>query len=243
MAIDPNPADLGTRSCDSAAAQPSPLYRVAVVERPAGWQPQGLDEAPPQFTGQTTASETGDLFVAVRQAVEQNQARQPGDRHWTIVIEAHSRGRLLKSGRLCTPITYKVAAVWRPEGWEPTSPLDVPNCLWQAQGESAAEALPYAQAVQTIRSLNQQSMDWAGPMWYVLLAVEHEPVAETVAYDPAGTETTTRVRRLHVVCPESGTRGDCSHCPAHAFPCAAPGGSNQPQTVVERHVRAGSPTP
>jgi hypothetical protein len=54
----------------------------------------------------------------------------------------------------------------------------------------------------------------------VIVAVESEPVSQSVSFDPAGTETSVEVRRLHVVRPESGGRGDCSHCPAHSFSCA-----------------------
>jgi hypothetical protein len=72
-----------------------------------------------------------------------------------------------------------------------------------------------------VRALNQQSMNHAATLWYVVLAVENEPISRTVSYDPAGTETTVEVCRLHVVRPEEGGgRGDCSHCPAHSMECA-----------------------
>lgn len=241
MAIDPSPCVGASLESDgSASSGTGPLYQVAVFERPAGWEPRSADDAPAQI-GELTVRATGsDLFAAVREAVEFNEARKPGDRRWAAVVDAGSRGRATKAGRLFTPIAYKVASVWRPEGWEPNSPLDVPKCLNRAEGEPDADAMPYAQALQTIRGLNQQSMDWAGTLWYVLVAVEREPVSETISYDPAGTETTTRVRRLHVVCPESGGRGDCSHCPAHAFPCAAADEATPTQTVVERQVLGGA---
>ena len=41
-------------------------------------------------------------------------------------------------------------------------------------------------------------------MWYVVIAVENEPVLQTVPHDASGTETTVAVRRLHVVRPEEG---------------------------------------
>jgi hypothetical protein len=70
-------------------------------------------------------------------------------------------------------------------------------------------------------------------MWYVLVAVENEPVSQTVAHDSSGTETTVAVRRLHVVRPEHGGKGDCSHCPAHSFDCAKKEWSSLEQTATE----------
>jgi hypothetical protein len=120
-----------------------------------------------------------------------------------------------------TPLVYKVTAIWWPTGWEPQSPLDVPNCVWRAQGQIDDRRLTYPQAVATVVGLNQQSMAQDAVMWYVILAVENEPISQTVSYDPSGTETTVEIRRLHVIRPEEGAgKGDCSHCPAHSFQCA-----------------------
>ena len=95
----------------------------------------------------------------------------------------------------------------------------MPNCLWRAQGETDPAPLSYDRARAAIHGLNQQSMDHAGPLWYVLMAVENEPISQTVSYDPSGMETSVQVRRLHLVKLEDGGRGDCSYCPAHSFEC------------------------
>jgi hypothetical protein len=68
-------------------------------------------------------------------------------------------------------------------------------------------------------------------VWYVVVAVENEPVAQTVSFDASGTETTVVTRRLHVVRPEpGGGLGNCSHCPAHGMEC------EQDRTSVEKTV-------
>ena len=115
---------------------------------------------------------------------------------------------------------YRVAAIWWPTGWEPASPLDVPQCIGQTHGTPGDERLTYRQAENTVRGLNRQCMDQPGTRWYVVVAVENEPISQTISYEPSGTETTVTVRRLHVIHPEAGGRGDCSHCPAHSLPCA-----------------------
>lgn len=209
-------------------------YHVASVSCPAGWVPASLDDVPPGLSGPvTTLASAADLFAAVRQAIEHNEKVKGGQSaRWAIVVDSDGSGRLGPNQRLCTPITYKVTSIWRPEGWEPASPLDVPNCVWKSPAEVAAasaQRLSYPQAVETIRGLNQQSIDAASPAWYVILAVENEPVSETVAYDPSGSEVTTIVRRLFVVHPESGGHGYCGHCPAHAFQCATSPWSALPQ--------------
>jgi hypothetical protein len=138
-----------------------------------------------------------------------------------VVVEPGALGCTWRTARLATPLRYKVAAIWWPAGWEPQSPLDVPNCVWRSQGGIQDQPLTYPQALAVVRGLNQQSIDHAAAMWYVVLAVENEPLSQTVSYDPSGTETSVAVRRLHVVRPEEGgSRGDCSHCPAHSFDCA-----------------------
>ena len=86
--------------------------------------------------------------------------------------------------------------------------------------------------------LNRQCMDHPGTTWHVVVAVENEAVSRTVSYDPAGTETTVEVRRMHVIRPEQGGHGDCSHCPAHEFQCAKADWSSQTQTVTARRSRA-----
>ena len=90
-------------------------------------------------------------------------------------------GRYWHSARLCTPLAYKVAAIWWPTGWEPQSPIDVPNCVWRAQGEMDQDHITYPQALAMIRGLNQQSMDRAATMWYVIIAVENESISQSVS--------------------------------------------------------------
>jgi hypothetical protein len=198
-----------------------PRYQVSIIERPADWEPQCPDDVPPEPGAPLKVlEEFEDAFQAVRRVIEQNQTGDPGE--WAVAVEPGCPGKTWRNARLCTPLSYKVTTIWWPEGWEPGSPLDVPNCVWRAQGETDRERLTYQQAVTMARALNQQSMNHAAAMWYVVIAVENEPVSQTVSYDPAGTETTVEVRRLHVVRPEEegGGRGDCSHCPAHAMECA-----------------------
>ncbi len=89
----------------------------------------------------------------------------------------------------------------------------------------------FQQALGVLRGLNQQSMDYQNTVWYVAVAVENEPLSKTVSYDPAGTETTVLVRRLHVVRPEEGGAGDCSHCPARGFDCTEVSWWNQQEAV------------
>lgn len=136
-------------------------------------------------------------------------------------------------------LTYKVMAIWWPDGWEPNSPADVPNCVWQAQGREAVEAVSYPSAEATAYALNRQCIDHPGTTWYVVAAVENEAVSRVVSYDPVGTETTVEVRRMHIIRPERGGRGDCSHCPAHEFECAKADWSSQTQTISTRYSTSG----
>jgi hypothetical protein len=118
--------------------------------------------------------------------------------------------------------------------------MDVPNCVWKAQGETGRDQLSYRRALATVRSLNRQAMAQANSMWYVLMAVEHEPVSHTISYDPAGAETTVEVRRLHVVRPEPAGHGDCSHCPAHSYECAREDWADLQQTITSSQTRSAS---
>jgi hypothetical protein len=215
-------------------------YQVALIEKPEGWEAATPDDSPPNpgALGQVIA-ESDDLFGAVRRAIQHNEAPQRrDDRRWAVVVQRGSLGRTWPPARLCTPVVYKVTAIWWPVGWDPNSPLDVPNCVWRAHGQTAEEAMTYPRALATMRSLNQQSIDHSGTMWYVVVAVENEPISRTVTYDPSGTETTVEVRRLHVIRSETGRRGDCSHCPAHGFDCAKSDWSTLEQTFAETHSRA-----
>jgi hypothetical protein len=75
------------------------------------------------------------------------------------------------------------------------------------------------------------------PMMYAIMALENEPLSRSVSYDPSGTETTVQVRRLHLVRPEEGGAGDCSHCPARAFDCAKADWGDLQQTLQSTALR------
>jgi len=215
-------------------------YQVSIIERPKQWQPDGPDDVPPGPAKPLEAiSDHDTLFVAVRAAVEHNKApARTSDERWAVVVEPGVLGRTWRNARLCTPLSYKVTSIWWPEGWEPSSPLDVPNCVWRSQGDLDRQPTTYAQAVATIRALNQQSMDRFSPLWYVVVAVENEPISQTVSYDPAGTETTVQVRRLHVVRSDEGGRGDCSHCPASSFDCAREDWKSREQSLTTTETQS-----
>lgn len=211
-------------------------YQVTTINRPKNWRPECPDDVPLEFSGPVgVLAESDDLFEAVSQAIEHNESHQIEQQaRWAIVVEPAGTGRIWPAARLCTPITYKVTAIWWPDGWEPNSPLDVPNCVWQAHDQHGGEPLSYPQAEATVLGLNRQCIDHPGATWHVVVAVENEAVSRIVSYDPSGIETTTEVRRMHVIRPEQGSHGDCKHCPAHAFECAKADWSSQPQTISAR---------
>ncbi len=197
-------------------------YQVSLVQRPADWQPKCPDDLPPS-PGHAVGSlaTTDDFFSAVRQAIQHNESSEAKSAgQWAVVAEPGNLGRTWPGARLCTPLAYKVAAIWWPTGWEPQSPLDVPNCVWRAQGEPTDHLVTYQEAVATVQSLNHQGMNHAAVRWYVVMAIENEPISHTVSLDPSGTETTVKVRKVHLVRADGGGHGDCSHCPAHSFDCA-----------------------
>ncbi len=217
-------------------------YQVSLVERPVDWQPARPDDVPPNpGKPQSVLAHVDDLFAAVRQAIEHNEAASP-DNQWAVVIEPGNLGRTWPGARLCTPLAYKVAAICWPTGWEPKSPLDVPNCVWRAQGEPNDQLVTYQEAMATVQSLNHQGMNQAATRWYVVMAVENEPLSHTVSLDPSGTETTVKVRKIHLVRADKAGRGDCSHCPAHSFDCARADldvGVNLPSDLSRRPIDLG----
>jgi len=215
-------------------------YQVAIVNRPANWEPECADDVPLELSGRVgVLAESDDLFEAVDRAMEHNESGEAQSRgRWAVVVEPGSVGRVWPAARLCTPITYKVTAIWWPDGWEAEGPLDVPNCVWQAEGQPSGQPLSYPQAEAMVLGLNRQCMDAPGTTWHVIVAVENEAVSRLVSYDPGGTETTTEVRRMHVIRPERGGHGNCAHCPAHAMECAKADWSSQIQTVSARRSRA-----
>jgi hypothetical protein len=214
-------------------------YQVAAISRPENWEPDCADDVPLELAGPVEVlAESDDLLSAVEQAVSHNESQQARQRkRWAVVVEPGSHGLAWPAARLCTPLTYKVTAIWWPEGWTPHTPLDVPNCVWQDQGRVTGQWLNYDQAETTVRALNRQCMDNPGTTWYVVVAVENEAISQTISYDPSGLETTVEVRRLHVIRPKEGGSGDCVHCPAHDFPCAKAAWTSQVQTVTSRHSR------
>jgi hypothetical protein len=221
-------------------------YQTALIRRPSDWKPATPD-AVPEEPGKPLEilGEFDDVFAAVRQAVARNQSTDSQENlTWAVVVEPGVPGRTWPSARICTPIVYRVAAIWWPAGWEPQSASDVPNCVWKAQGNPDQRPLDYRQAMATVEGLNRQAMNQPGSLWYVMLAVENEPVSQTVSYDPSGIETTVEVRRLYVVRPEEGVgRGDCSYCPAHALPCAREDWVALEQTETATRTRPVPPRP
>lgn len=215
-------------------------YQVATINRPQDWQPETLDDVPLEFKGPVgVLVESDDLFEAVSRAIEHNEGEDAKQKNrWAVVVEPSGNGRIWPAARICTPITYKVTAIWWPDGWEPHSPLDVPNCVWEAQQQRGGPSLSYPQAEATVLGLNRQCMDRPGATWHVITAVENEPVSRMLSYDASGTETTVEVRRMHVIRPEQGGHGDCAHCPAHEFECAKADWSHQPQTISAHSSRA-----
>jgi hypothetical protein len=212
-------------------------YQVALIRRPADWQPETPDDVPPGpgALGDVIA-ESDAVFDAVRQAIAYNEA-QRSDGTWAVVIDPETAGCIWPATRLCTPLAYKITSIWWPEGWEPTSAHDVPNCVWKARSGPAEPADNFRQAESSVVALNTQCMNQPGTTWYVVVAVENEPISRTIAFDSTGAETTTEVRRLHVIRPEKGGHGNCDHCPAHSFSCAQADWSTQVQNVTATQSR------
>ncbi|MBN1394216.1 MAG: hypothetical protein JW959_04280 [Pirellulales bacterium] len=216
-----------------------PKYQVSIIQRPEKWEPECFDDVPLKLKGPVEMlTESDDLFAAVERVIEFNQsgrAQQQG--RWAVVVEPGSAGRHWPAARLCTPLSYKVWPIWWPDGWEPNSPLDVPNCIRRTGEQPKAQVLGYPQAEATVLALNRQCMDHPGTTWHVVAAVENEPLSQTIVRDASGAETISEVRCIHVLRPSEGGRGDCSRCPAGLFPCAEADCESQPQTVTTRRVR------
>jgi hypothetical protein len=215
-------------------------YQVAIISRPSDWKPECPDDVPLELDGPVAVlGQWDDLFEAVNRAIEHNESAEAQRlERWAVVVEPGSLGRVWPAARLCTPLTYKVTAIWWPEGWEPNSPLDVPNCVWRSQGRTGGQWLSYAEAEATVRGLNQQCIDNPSTTWYVIMAVENEAVSHTISYDPSGTETTVEIRRIHVIRPKEGGHGNCAYCPAHEFQCAKAEWTSQVQTITDTFSRA-----
>ncbi len=208
-------------------------YQVAVIRRPEKWNPECLDDVPLQLQGPVDLlAESENLFEAVDWTMAHNESDEAKQRgRWAVVVEPGGTGRIWPAARVCTPIAYRIAALWWPDGWEPQSPLDVPHCAWQARQNAGAACLGYPEAEATVLALNRQCMDHPGAVWHVVMAIENEAVSRTTSYDSVGTETTVEVRRMHVVHPASGGHGECSHCPAHALECVKSDGASPMRTT------------
>lgn len=207
-----------------------PKYQVAIIDRPKDWTPECADDVPLDLAGHVEVlCESEDVFAAVDRAIEHNQSAQAARRgRWAVVIEPGGAGRFWPGARLCTPMTYKATAVDWPDGWEPRSPLDVPNCVSQPRGQNDGQGSNCAHAEAIVLGLNRQCIDHPGRVWHLVVATENEPTSRTVSYDSAGAETTTEVRVMHVIRPQGGGRGDCSHCPAGGSPCATADWRDEP---------------
>ncbi|HIQ23342.1 MAG TPA: hypothetical protein EYH34_19130 [Planctomycetes bacterium] len=222
-----------------------PTYQVATLQRPPGWQPRTLDDVPPS-PGELleTLGRFDQLWPAIRCAVQHNRrARDDASQAWAVVVEPGTRGQTWATARLCTPISYHVRTLWWPDGWEPVTPVDVPACQSPAESQIDPEVLTYQQAVAKVWALNQQSIHFAGSTWYVVVAVENEPAAP--APPPADRPKDRQseepmMRPLHVVQPEVGGPGDCSHCPARSLPCSSAAPTRDP---VPPAGRSGSESP
>jgi hypothetical protein len=118
---------------------------------------------------------------------------------------------------------YAIVPVWWPEGWEPTDPLDVPTCLAPAGADlAAAPRMSLEQALAALRGLNRQNIEYPGAKWHVLGETgEASALAALQTVQVAGPAGT--VEELRLLAPLSGgSRGDCSHCPAHHLPACQP---------------------
>ncbi|MGA2033049.1 MAG: hypothetical protein ABSG68_12385 [Thermoguttaceae bacterium] len=119
---------------------------------------------------------------------------------------------------------FQVITVWWPDGWEPNDPLDVPNCMWQAGEQTAEEPMSLEQALATVRGLNRQNMAHPGAVWHAVGVVEDGSALSDDCGDSAEQFEDASGRSIRLLRPRGSGKGDCSHCPAHAFPCAAENG-------------------
>ena len=211
-----------------------PKYQVAVIDRPEKWTPECADDVPLELHGPVEVlAESDDLFAAVDRAMEHNEsgeaAAAAAGPWWSSraapAASGPTRGSAPRSPTKSPPSGGPTAG-------SPIRPWTCPTASGRPAGRAGGEWLSYPQAEATVLALNRQCMDHPGAAWHVVVATENEPASRTVSYDPAGAETTVEVRRMHVIRPEHGGHGDCSHCPAGTFPCAKADWSSQPQDGV-----------
>ncbi len=124
-------------------------YQVWLVARPQGWTSPVLDDVPPRpGTPRGVLGEDDDLFAAVRRAIEHNQTAQAGrSPDWAVVVEPGSPGGTWREARRCTPLSYRVAAIWWPTGWEPQSPGDVPVVSVGLHKKAPLNAVQFAERI------------------------------------------------------------------------------------------------
>ena len=151
-------------------------YQVMTIRWPENWKPECADDVPLELNGPVEVLvESDDLFAALDRAIEHNNSPEAQRRgRWAVVIEPGSVGRVWPAARLCTPVVYKVTAIWWPDGWEPASPLDVPNCVWQIAEKVGGQWLAYPAGRNRHVALNRQCMDHPGAAWHVVVAIENE---------------------------------------------------------------------
>ena len=101
------------------------MYQVAIVARPRNWSNRAVDDVPAVLEGPfQVAAQCETLLEVLPRAIEYNQDPvRKSDLTWAVVVEAGTRSRRWDGPRLCTPVTYKLASLVRPEGWEPAGPL------------------------------------------------------------------------------------------------------------------------
>lgn len=179
-------------------------YRVSIIEFPAHWEPVTLDDSPDDLRCVEDIGRHETIESALSQVVEFNrEATEVGSPRWAVVFEAPSRGRA--NFRVCTPLTYRLVHIQWPEGWTPSSPLDVPDSAWHNQSDATVE-YGFDEAVDAVRSMNEAHMlEPACQRWTLLVAIECEPLYTSTYCDHLGTETSMSVRRLHVVKPTNGS--------------------------------------
>lgn len=180
------------------------LYRVSVVELPPEWEPASFDDSPGDLRCVEDIGRHDTIEAALAQVIEFNRENaEVGTPRWAVAFEAPSRGR--SAYRVCTPLSYRLVHIHWPEGWEPKSPLDVPDCAWRDQSDTSME-YEFDAAVEAVRSLNEAHMlEPSCERWTLLVAIECEPLHTSTFCDYLGTETSLTVRRLHVIRPSENS--------------------------------------
>ena len=217
-----------------------PKYQVMVIRWPERWKPECADDVPLELNGPVEVLvESDDLFTALGSGDRtQREPRGATPRPLGRRDRAGRHGPRL-AGRptlLTGDLQSDCHLVARRLGAQLS-----PGCA-QLRLEVARAGRRRVVRVSAGRSHRvgaEPAVHGAsGAYWHVVVAIENEPISRTVSHDPSGVETTVEVRQMHVIRPEQGGHGECSHCPAHAFQCAKADWSSQMQTMSARHSRA-----